>query len=80
MANARKHAQQDMPKMDSVLVTNNALIMDADCVVRMGSVISVFLIIVDNLNVNGNSYFHHCSCHSLPRRSLFMLLCRRYSS
>ena len=73
MANAHKHAQMDMHKMDIALVIRNVLIMVVDCVVIMDSVTNVYPIIMDNHNVNGNNYYHHCSCHSLLHHLLFML-------
>ena len=80
MVNALKLAQLDMQKMGTVLVMKNALIRVADCVAQMDSVTNAFLIIMENLNVNGNNYFHHCSCHSLLLHSQFMRLSPQFSS
>lgn len=79
MVNALKLAQLDMQKMGTVLVMKNALIRVADCVAQMDSVTNAFLILVENHNANGNSYSHHCLCHSLLLRSQFMPLSPQFS-
>lgn len=80
MVNAHKHAQLGMLKMGIALEIRNALIRDAGCVVQMDSVTNACLITLENQNVNGNNYSHHCSCHSLSLHSLCTLLSLQFSS